>query len=385
MSFSTLLEHQQALFRDFYHLDAVEDYWAKHGLEEGVNIGLEEATEWVEEKVATSNQFVQATAGAGMGVSKLVSGIPVGLYSWGKQVVEEAPNGAGAALYKFVEVPLVGLGHGAQYVQQQAGRGLEIGKEICRGDRNVTPWEVALGVTTTLGVAGMTAMGAKGLAKGIDTIGKNPPSVRLEPAMAYATSGGGVAIPSLAVDLGGLGEALSDVGPVLVMMSSAAGTIGDKGGRSVQKPSPPLKQAMDELDRLSVSVRSLYELDHFLEIYMTDRFQLPNDVRHAIKRMLSDVPAFRTYYENAINRLVDPPQRPAVRTRLQNDLKPVDHSKEIRASLVRGDPRDAWGEPSFVDDEFARFQNEGEIPIGYSGTHGHGGKRAWGFTEELIE
>lgn len=182
----------------------IDDYWSKHTLEEGTLASLTAATEFVQESVQGMHPLIQATAGTGMGVVNLLGGIPLGLYSWGKQVAQELSKGLVMTLKKFYEVPANGFIIGAQYVYAQSLKGAAVTKQIYHGGvYQVNPWEIAYGVTMTLGTAVILVLGAKTLVRGVGAI-----------KAAKVT-------PSNVADLAKFGKAVGDTGKGFMMMGIA--------------------------------------------------------------------------------------------------------------------------------------------------------------------
>ena len=149
-------QDQATLIRDFYHLD----YWDNHILSEGFAEAIDGASEILEESLHDRSSFVQASAGAGIGLARLTGGIPIFLNEWALQVVNEIPEGPGATLFKFVEIPASGfvqsIGHIGNSFKSWANGSLN----------NQDSYSIAQEVTSVLGAAVLMGRGAKNIGKG---------------------------------------------------------------------------------------------------------------------------------------------------------------------------------------------------------------------------
>lgn len=254
---SSFLDDQRKLIRDFYRLD----YWDSHTLIEGLAEAAEEATWFVHEKTKESHRFVQASAGAGLGVAKLLGALPIGLLDWGMQVVDEVPKGPGQTIYKLFEVPIKGFYHGGLYV-------FETAKQWGAGSlNNQDSYAIANEVTATLGTAALLLFGVK---KGLDGGSKFLSGVKAAATdLAFTLSSNGEAV---ATAMAGVAEAAltggSDLLGGVVMMSAGqvqGSTKKDDGAAKADGPSSRKKQPLEvshpteEMISFGKEIRSLRE------------------------------------------------------------------------------------------------------------------------------
>lgn len=153
---SSFVGDQWDQVRDFYGLE----YWDDHTLSEGFSEAMHEVSAIVRDASRGRSEFVQASAGASVGLAGLIAGIPIALNEWGIQVTKEIPRGPAAILCRFVEVPASGIIHGIGYVGD-AFVGWSRGS---LNDRD--SFAIAEEVTGVLGAAGLLAYGAKNIANG---------------------------------------------------------------------------------------------------------------------------------------------------------------------------------------------------------------------------
>lgn len=217
-SISSFFGDQRNLIRDFYHLD----YWNNHTLMEGFAEAAEGATWFVHEKTKESHRLVQASAGAGLGVAKLLGSLPIGLLDWGMQVVDEVPKGPGQTIYKFLEVPVKGFYHGGVYV-------FETAKQWSAGSLTTKDsYAIADEITGTLGMAALLLFGVK---KGVDGGNKfllGLKTATADLAVAQVLGGMATATATAGVTLAGGSDLLA----AIVMMSTGEvkGSTKEAGG-----------------------------------------------------------------------------------------------------------------------------------------------------------
>ncbi|GEM_PF-6644287 len=257
-----LYKDQVDLVDHFYnlHLDDCENFWAKHTVEEGAIAAMNETSAFVHEFVSDTHPFIEASASSGMGVTRLLVGIPVGLYSWGKQTVLEIPKGPAEVVYKFFEVPVTGLWHGSQYVGGQLLKALEIGIQLYNGEHvSLSYWEVAQGFVGTLGTFGIMFLG---LSKVISGAGKMGGSFSTEFGPSTATNLA-TASTSFAVDLAKFGEGMGEVGLGAMMMASQEEISGalDKaaGEENANIPAAFRKQFESEASSILKTIQATYD------------------------------------------------------------------------------------------------------------------------------
>ncbi len=218
---SGFLEDQRNLIRDFYHLD----YWDNHTLMEGFAEAADGATELLHDKLQDSHRFVQASAGAGLSVAKLLGALPIGLIDWTAQVTHEIPKGPGQTIYKVFEVPVKGFYHGGVFV-------FETAKQWSAGSLNSKDsYAIANEVTGTLGMAALLLFGAK---KGVDGGGKFLSGLKAaatDLAVAQVQNGMATAAVASSITLAGGSDLMAGA----VMMSV--------GGKSGEDDSPRLEGA----------------------------------------------------------------------------------------------------------------------------------------------
>lgn len=226
-SINSFLEDQRKLVRDFYHLD----YWDNHTLSEGFSEAMDGASEMVEKSWSGKSSFVQASAGAGMGLARLVGGIPICLNEWGIQVVKEIPKGPGATLYKFVEIPVSGVVHGIGYV------GSSFSHWSHGSLNNQGSFSIAQEVTAVLGTAVLLTHGAKNISNGGGKFINSIKSAAQE--MSVMSMGNGMAVATVGVQGALTLAGGTDIFSGIVWMSgtgeSGGGTKTEEAG-AVPKP-----------------------------------------------------------------------------------------------------------------------------------------------------
>ena len=211
---STTLTRMTNDITDFY--DGMREYWSTRNLMQGYGEAARDITELIEDATRHSNPLVQACAGSGLAVAKMVGAIPIGIDHW---VIETAKStvhhGIGAGFKTLVVTPIEGFVDGGKFVVNQAIK-------WSHGEISSSTMGVADEVATTLGTAGLMFLGIKGVQSGGTGLVNGLKNMEIHtPALAHAT---GQIMPVVSVSAGTIQGGPLAMG--LVYMNSANGGEG---------------------------------------------------------------------------------------------------------------------------------------------------------------
>ncbi len=150
-------------------VDQIRTYWSDPSInfaQKLISKPLYATSNWMKEKVQGRSPILQATVGSTMAAVRLLGEVPVGIYDWGSQVVEELPHGPQKTFFTFLEVPIKGMIKGADFFcthLEQWGKG---------GLAKKNSYEIAEEITLTLGTGLLLFLGGRGAVRGASQIGK---------------------------------------------------------------------------------------------------------------------------------------------------------------------------------------------------------------------
>jgi hypothetical protein len=193
---------------DFY--DGMREYWSTRTLMQGYGEAAKDITELVEDATRHSNPLVQACAGSGLAIAKMLGAIPIGIDHW---VIETARStvhkGYAAGFKTLIGTPIEGFVDGGKFVINQV-------KNWSQGNISSSTMGVADEVATTLGTAGLMFLGIKGVQSGGTGLVNGIKNIEIHtPSLTYVT---GQVMPGASVSAGAISG--GPLGTGLVYMSS---------------------------------------------------------------------------------------------------------------------------------------------------------------------
>lgn len=93
-----------------------QDYWVDRTLAQGYAEASDEGGDVIRDNLEGSSPILNAVAGGGMGVIKLLGSIPMGIADWGMAVASSVKDGPAKTAYTLVSTPVTGMLNGAEYI-----------------------------------------------------------------------------------------------------------------------------------------------------------------------------------------------------------------------------------------------------------------------------